>query len=107
MLKRRKYSAEFKREAVTMANQPGISKTQIGRELGINPTMIARWARELGESGSKAFGSSARVVSSRPVGAWGCGPKSICEVGPKSGPAQGSDAWAGHRNTSLARRMGS
>lgn len=61
MPKRRKYSAEFKREAVTMANQPGISKTQIGRELGINPTMIARWARELGESGSKAFGGQGKV----------------------------------------------
>jgi len=55
MPRRRKYSAEFKREAVAMANQPGVTKSQIGRELGINANMITRWARELSNSGSKAF----------------------------------------------------
>jgi transposase len=61
MSKRRKYSAEFKREAVAMANQPEVTKAQIGRELGISPTMIARWARELGESGAKAFGGQGKA----------------------------------------------
>jgi len=55
MPRRRKYAAEFKREAVAMANQPGVTKSQIGRELGINANMITRWARELSNSGSKAF----------------------------------------------------
>ncbi len=36
MSRRRKYSAEFKREAVAMANQPGIPLSQLARELGIN-----------------------------------------------------------------------
>ena len=61
MPKRRKYSAEFKREAVAMANQPGVTRTQIGRELGVSPNMITRWARELGESGSKAFGGQGKA----------------------------------------------
>jgi transposase len=61
MSNRRKYSAEFKREAVAMTQQPGVSKSQIGRDLGISPTMIARWARELGESGSKAFGGQGKA----------------------------------------------
>lgn len=52
---RRKYSAEFKREAVALANQPGVTKSQIGRELGINPNMITRWQQELAANGSKAF----------------------------------------------------
>jgi transposase len=55
MPKRRMYSAEFKREAVALANQPGVTKSQIARELEINPNMITRWQRELSANGSKAF----------------------------------------------------
>jgi transposase len=49
---RRKYSAEFKREAVALANQPGVTKAQIGRELDVNPNVITRWQRELQSNGS-------------------------------------------------------
>ena len=55
MPRRRKYSAEFKREAVALANQPGVTKAQIGRYLDINPNMITRWQREMTANGSKAF----------------------------------------------------
>ena len=55
MPKRRNYSAEFKREAVALANQRGVTRAQIGRELDINPNMITRWQRELASNGSKAF----------------------------------------------------
>ena len=55
MPRRRKYSAEFKREAVALANQPGVTKAQIGREMDINPNMITRWQREMTANGSKAF----------------------------------------------------
>ena len=49
------FSAEFKREVVLMANRPGVTKSQIGRELGVDPNMLDRWVRELNGSGSKAF----------------------------------------------------
>jgi transposase-like protein len=55
MQKRRMYSAEFKREAVALACQPGVTKAQIGREMDINPNMITRWQREMTANGSKAF----------------------------------------------------
>ena len=55
MPKRRIYSAEFKREAVALANQLGVTRAQIGRELDINPNMITRWQREMTANGSKAF----------------------------------------------------
>ena len=55
MPKRRQYSAEFKREVVAMANQSGTTKSQIGRELGINPNMLTRWAREASVAESNAF----------------------------------------------------
>ena len=55
MSKRRKYSEEFKREAVQLLNQGGVSVTQVARELGVNATMLGRWRRELGAAGAKAF----------------------------------------------------
>lgn len=55
MPKKRNYSEEFEREAVALANQPGVTKSQIARELDINPNMITRWQRELTANGSKAF----------------------------------------------------
>jgi len=55
MPRRRKYSAELKREAVALENQPGMTKAKIGRELDINPNMITRWQREMTANGSKAF----------------------------------------------------
>jgi transposase-like protein len=42
MPKRRKCSAEFKREMIALANQPGVNKAQIGREPDINPNVITR-----------------------------------------------------------------
>ena len=40
MSKRRKFSAEFKRGAVEQASQPGISCTQVARELGISAKVV-------------------------------------------------------------------
>ncbi len=61
MSNRRTYSAEFKLEAVAMATQPGVTKAQIGQELGLNPNMLTRWQRELNDSGSKAFGGRGKA----------------------------------------------
>jgi len=55
MPKRRKYSEEFKREAVAMVNQPGVTLKQIGDELSINANMIGRWQRELNQYGQHAY----------------------------------------------------
>jgi len=55
MSKRRKFSTEFKREAVQMASMPGVTLRQVGRDLGISEGLLGRWKRELRESGEKAF----------------------------------------------------
>lgn len=44
---RRKFSAEYKREAVAMLDAPGVTVSQIAAELGIGATMLGRWRREL------------------------------------------------------------
>ncbi len=55
MSKRRKFSTEFKREAVQMASMPGVTLRQVGRDLGISEGLLGRWKRELRKSGEKAF----------------------------------------------------
>jgi len=55
MAKRRRFSEEFKREAVDLANQPGVTKAQVGRELGVNPNLLTRWSRQLQVAGAKSF----------------------------------------------------
>lgn len=55
MQQRRKYSDEFKREAVSLANQSDVSLKQVAEELGINSGMLGRWRKELGDYGDKAF----------------------------------------------------
>ena len=56
MGKRRKYSAEFKREAVALADDPSVTQSQIAQELGISANMLGRWSREVKEPRTQAFG---------------------------------------------------
>jgi len=58
MTKRTRYSQEFKREAVAMASQPGVSCRQVALEIGVNPNLLSRWKRELEEVPAKAFKGS-------------------------------------------------
>lgn len=45
-MERRRFTAEFKREAVRQATQPGASRTRVSRELGLNVNMLGRWIRQ-------------------------------------------------------------
>lgn len=55
MSKRRKYSAEFKREAVQLASMPGATLRQVAQDLGLNEGMLGRWKRQLEARGESAF----------------------------------------------------
>lgn len=58
MTKRRKYSPEFKHEAVEQTRHPGVSCRQVALELGINPNLLSRWRREADDSAAPAFRGS-------------------------------------------------
>lgn len=58
MPKKRKFSPEFKREAVELTRQPGISCRQVALEIGINPNMLSRWRREAETNTGKSFSGS-------------------------------------------------
>ncbi len=55
MEQRRKYSPEFKREAVELTRSADVSVGQVARELGINANMLGRWRREMDTNGDQAF----------------------------------------------------
>lgn len=55
MAVRRKYTREFKQEAVQLVRSADVPASQIARDLGIDPNMLGRWCRELGAIGAKAF----------------------------------------------------
>ena len=77
MRQRRKYSAEFKLEAVQMVRNIDVSTSQVAGELGINATMLGRWRREQKAASGKAF----------------------------QGPGKTRDEDSPRRNLSLTRRL--
>ncbi len=52
---RRKFSAEFKREAVALTAQSDVRVAQVARELGIAPNLLSRWRRALHAEGRRRF----------------------------------------------------
>ena len=46
---RRKFSKEFKIEAVKLVTEGGMSITQVARDLDIGRNLLARWKRQLEE----------------------------------------------------------
>ena len=61
MAQRRKFSAEYKCEAVAMLDAPGVSVSQIAADLGIGATVLGRWRRELRREPAQAFVGNGRA----------------------------------------------
>ena len=52
---RKKYDAEFKRNAVGLAREPGNSASSVERDLGLYQGAIGHWKVELTRKGERAF----------------------------------------------------
>lgn len=59
---RKKYTHEFKREAVSLVTAQGYSYAEAGRSLGINPNMLSRWRREQEAHGEDAYPGNGRLT---------------------------------------------
>ena len=59
MKSRRKFSKDFKQEAVTRLNG-GQSVAEVARALEVNPSELHRWRRELQERGVLAFSGAGK-----------------------------------------------
>ena len=55
MRQRRKFSEEFKREAVGLTRLPDANISQIAQDLGIGSNLLWRWRRELASGAKKPF----------------------------------------------------
>lgn len=55
MAMRKKFSPEFKHEAVQVAKSSQQSMSQVARDLGISPNLLTRWCRESANGGAKVF----------------------------------------------------
>ena len=52
---RRKYTREFKIEAVRLATDGGVSIAQASRDLGVDANVLGRWKKEFSEDSEHAF----------------------------------------------------
>ncbi len=52
---RRKYTKEFKLEAVNLVIEQGRSVTDVARSLGVNASVIHQWKRKFLENGEVSF----------------------------------------------------
>jgi len=55
MGRRKRYSAEFKREALRRANEPGVTDVLVAEELGISARQLRRWRDAVERDGENAF----------------------------------------------------
>ena len=55
MSHRRRYSPEYKQEAVRLVQQSNTTVSEIARNLGINDNMLRRWVKQASEPGKSAF----------------------------------------------------
>jgi transposase len=54
-MERKKYSREFKLEAVNLVKARGVSIVQAARDLDLNHNVLRRWVRELDADPAHAF----------------------------------------------------
>ena len=55
MGRRKRYSTEFKREALKRANEPGVTDVLVAEELGISARQLRRWRDAVNRDGEDAF----------------------------------------------------
>ena len=55
MTNRKKYSKEFKLDAIALVVEQNYSQAEASRNLGVNPNMLGRWIKEAENDDGQAF----------------------------------------------------
>ncbi|TMN94990.1 hypothetical protein CWB66_18790 [Pseudoalteromonas sp. S558] len=55
MTKRKKYSKEFKLDAIALVVEQNYSQAKASSNLGVNPNMLGRWIKEAEYDDGQAF----------------------------------------------------
>jgi len=61
---RRRFTREFKLEALRQVVDSGRPQAEIARELGLNPETLYRWSREIRQDGVEAFPGNGQLKDS-------------------------------------------
>ena len=59
-MQRRRFSREFKLEAVMLVRERGISAAQAARDLDVHENVLRKWVREFGSDPVQAFPGQGR-----------------------------------------------
>lgn len=60
---RKKYSKEFKLDAISLVMDQGYSRAEAARSLGINTSMLGRWIREQQSDDGTAFCGNGKLTA--------------------------------------------
>jgi len=62
MVIRKKYSKEFKLDAVSLVIEQGYNRAEAARSLGINANMLGRWVREYQTGDGQSFRGNGKLT---------------------------------------------
>ena len=62
MTTRKKYSKEYKLDAVSLVTEQGYSRVEAARSLGINVNMLGRWVKEEETGDGRAFRGNGKLT---------------------------------------------
>jgi transposase len=51
----RKFDLEFKRQAVSLVIDTGLTKSEVARRLDLSPAVIGKWVKDIKKDGQSAF----------------------------------------------------
>jgi transposase len=63
MTTRRKYTREFKHDAVRLVTEQGYTRAEAARNLGLNANMLGRWVQELEGDEAQAFRGNGKLTA--------------------------------------------
>ena len=63
MITRKKYSKEFKLDAISLVLEQGYSRAEAARSLSINPNVLARWIKEHESEDAKSFSGNGKLTA--------------------------------------------
>ena len=61
---KRKFTKEFKDEAVKLVLEKGMKQSEVGKDLGLNSAVLGRWILQSKADGQEAFPGMGRLKSS-------------------------------------------
>ena len=63
MVTRRKYSREFKLDAISLVLEQSYSRAEASRSLSINPNVLSRWIKEHASEDDKLFRGNGKLTA--------------------------------------------